>query len=233
MPTLPETRSLALGLFDELGQHVLGAPLADRGWTFGFDRARVRLGACHPESRRITLSARLVRVLPSCDVEDTIRHEIAHAIDLEIRGKTAHDGPWKQIADACGASPERLYQGSLPSDPGAPYRATCPSCEGCADMYRQPVHPRRCRACHEAGLPAYLRVVHQQSGRVVWDGGQTPGPFRGTAGFSATCPSCGEVYHRSRRPQKPTACGTCCERHAAGAYDPRYRLDYARLRQAA
>jgi len=36
------------------------------------------------------------------EVEQTIRHEIGHAIDNEIRGHSAHDNTWKNIARQCG-----------------------------------------------------------------------------------------------------------------------------------
>ena len=75
MPTQTHTRALALRLFDELGREILGASLVKRGWTFGFDRARRRSGACRPATKRITLSAHLSRTLPEAEVEDTVRHE--------------------------------------------------------------------------------------------------------------------------------------------------------------
>ena len=84
MPTQSHTRVLALRLFDELGRELLGESLTVRGWTFGFDRARRRLGVCRPRDKRITLSAHLSRTLPPAEVEDTVRHEIAHALDHEL-----------------------------------------------------------------------------------------------------------------------------------------------------
>lgn len=227
MPSPDDTRALALRLMDDLGRALLGEPLAARGWTFGFDRARRRLGACHIGPKRITLSASLSQVLPLAEVEDTVRHEVAHAIDAERRGRSAHDRTWKAIARACGARPERTFRGDLP-DRAAPYRAVCPSCGAAFGLYRQPVRAHRCRACHRAGRPAYLRVSHVTSGRTVWPGGQRPGAFGGWVGVQARCPGCGEVYRRARRPSRPTACAACCSRHAAGRFDDRFRLRYER-----
>ncbi|PAP74164.1 SprT-like domain-containing protein [Rubrivirga marina] len=226
MPTLDETRALALRLFDELGRDVLGESLRQRGWTFGFDRARKRLGVCRVRDKRVTLSSHLARTLPEAEVEDTVRHEIAHALDAERRGRTNHDRTWKALARRCGAKPERCYSGDLPDDPAAPYVATCPSCDATLGRYREPATPLRCRACAPAGRPAYLRVVHRASGRVVWPGGAEPGDYGGTAGVEATCPRCGATYRRTRRPKKATACAPCCRRHARGRYDDRFRLRY-------
>ena len=124
MPTQSHTRALALRLFDEVGREVLGESLRQRGWTFGFDRARTRLGVCRPAAKRITLSAHLSRTLPEAEVEDTVRHEIAHALDHELnpdrRGRRAHDSVWMALARRCGAAPERCFTGDVPTDPTAP-----------------------------------------------------------------------------------------------------------------
>lgn len=38
------------------------------------------------------------------------------------------------------------------------------------------------------------------------------------------CPSCQTVVHRVRKFRRPTACLQCCNRHAGGKYDARFRL---------
>lgn len=213
---------------DALGRALLGESLAARGWTFDFDRARKRLGACHQHRREITLSSYLTRSLSEDEVEETLRHEIAHAIDVEKRGTTGHDATWKAIATACGARPERCHSGPLPWDPKAPYLAECPSCEKRCNLYRQPVRPPHCPDCAESGRPAYVRVVHRRSERVIWSGGADAGAFGGTAGVAAACPRCGEVYRRARRPRRRTACADCCQRFAGGQYDARFHLEYSK-----
>ena len=230
MPPPDHTRTLALRLLDELGREVLGESLRQRGWTFGFDRARTRLGACRPRDKRITLSAHLARTLPEAEVEDTVRHEIAHALDHELhpnrRGRRAHDRTWKALARRCGAAPERCYSGDLPEDPSAPYLASCPSCDASRALYREPVRAHLCPACSRPGRSAYLRVVHQPTGRVIWQGGGERGPYGGSSGVVATCPRCGET-----RPPSPTAHAQngvcpCCRRFAGGRYDDRFRLRF-------
>ena len=233
MPELDHTRALASRLFDELGQEVLGESLRRRGWTFGFDRARKRLGACRPRTKQVTLSAHLSRTLPEAEVEDTVRHEIAHALDHELhpdrRGRRAHDRTWKALARRCGAKPDRCYSGHLPDDPAAPYAVTCPSCDAVHDRYRQPATALRCRPCSRAGRPSYLRVVHRATGHVVWPGGAESGAYGGTAGVEATCPRCSTVHRRTRRPKRTTACASCCRRHSQGRYDERFRLVYGTI----
>ncbi|MGB3542597.1 SprT-like domain-containing protein [Rubrivirga sp.] len=234
MPDLDDTRDLALRLMDGLGLEVAGASLRERGWTFGFDRARKRLGACHPNAKRITLSAHLTAVLPAEDVEDTVRHEIAHALDHELyptprqrRGRTAHDATWKALAARCGATPTRCFSRPLPDDPGAPYQASCPSCEAAHPLYREPIRARLCRACSSSSRPVYLRIVHRETERVIWPGGLERGAYGGTSGVTATCGGCGETVQRARRSRRPVACAACCSRHAGGRYDDRFRLRFA------
>jgi predicted SprT family Zn-dependent metalloprotease len=228
MERLEQVDRRARGLMASLGGAILGASLQDRGWDFGFDRARRRLGACHPAKRRITLSRHLAQTLPLGEVEDTIRHEIAHAIDVERRGRTSHDAVWKRLAAACGASPERCAAVDLPADAAARYRATCPSCGAEHAFYRQPVLAKRCAPCARSGEPSFLRVVERETGRVIWAGGERAGPFGGDAGWHATCAGCGQAHRRTRRPSRPTACAACCKRHAGGRYDPRFRLRFSR-----
>lgn len=224
--SLEGTRDLALRLMDALGREILGEPLQARGWSFGFDRARRRLGACRAGSRQITLSAHLTPHLSAEEVEDTVRHEIAHALDIESRGQTNHDQTWKALARRCGAKPERCYSGALSADHAAPYAATCPSCRAVRARYREPATPLRCRICVRAGQPSYFRVIHRASGRVVWPGGAGPGEYGGTVGVKAECPQCGAVHRRARSPKRSTACAPCCHLHARGRYDERFHLVY-------
>lgn len=79
-------------------------PNRDGGrYQFGWDRGRVRFGCCHWDTRRITLSRVLVALNPLEDVEDTIRHEIAHA----LTGPTTpgHGAEWRLAARLVGAIP--------------------------------------------------------------------------------------------------------------------------------
>jgi len=42
--------------------------------------------------------------------------------------------------------------------------------------------------------------------------------------FAYACPACRTVVHRVRKFRRPTACLQCCNRHADGHYDGRFRL---------
>ncbi len=227
--TTSAASALARDLFDTLGRDLVGESLAARGWTFGFDRARKRLGVCRSASKRITLSRHLTQALPDSEVEDTIRHEIAHAIDWEQRGFSNHDAAWKRVAARCGARPQRCFGGDLPRDEASPYVGSCPSCSSQTPIYRQPVRALWCAACTQARRPSYLRVTRRGDSLVVWPGGAVPGAYGGTAGFRAACGRCSAVYVRARRPKRATACSDCCRRHAGGRFDRRFALRFERV----
>ena len=65
--------------------------LAQQGWRFKFDRARLRAGQCRYRSKTITLSKHYVALNVTTrpeEVLDTILHEIAHAL---AGGRHGHD----------------------------------------------------------------------------------------------------------------------------------------------
>ncbi len=226
--THSQVSALTVRLMDELGEAHVGRPLREMGWTFAFDRARRRLGACHGRTKQITLSRHLATSLDAREVEDTIRHEIAHALDVVTRGWTAHDAVWKQWATRCGATPTRCYSGDLPTDADALYRCVCPDCGHTAARHRQPVHALICTECRKSKRRVYLRVTHRDSSRVIWPGGDEMGPYGGSVGVSATCPNCGRLARAARMPKRPQACKTCCDQLAGGRFDGRYELNYSR-----
>ena len=42
--------------------------------------------------------------------------------------------------------------------------------------------------------------------------------------YSLTCPNCGKVSYRHKRPSKGSACGICCKKYSGGKYDSKYKL---------
>lgn len=215
--TLSEVEVHARALMDELGKHLLGASLLARGWTFQFDRARVRLGRCLFRRRGafvriISVSVQHAREGWVPNVEDTVRHEIAHAIDYELRGTSGHDAQWKHLALRCGASP-KARAGERPSDDAAPWRAECPTCTYSFPLYRRPTRRYACPTCPASGMNVLSRDGQKAFSRTL----------------QAVCPACGELFFRARKPAHDVACKACCTRHNHGAYDTRFRLHFTLL----
>jgi hypothetical protein len=212
-------------LMEELGRRHAGRSLQDLGWTFSFDRARTRLGLCtwrrgRAVVKRISLSRPLAERLGWDVMHDVARHEIAHALDYEARGRSAHDAAWKTWAVRCGADPTATYDGPLGDDPEAPLLGRCTRCDFRRPMYRAPLRTHLCPDCRRHGHFAALAVHERGTGRPVPHGAAA-------APWVGTCPSCAMRIGFARRPAGRRACAACCSA-AGGRFDSRFMLRVAR-----
>jgi len=96
---LKEAEYLALDL---LIKHQLNM----KGWRFKFDRAKNRMGLCRYGHKCISLSRVLTFKASEKEVEDTLLHEIAHAL---VGPGFGHGKVWKQMARKIGCSAERCH----------------------------------------------------------------------------------------------------------------------------
>lgn len=109
---------LANELLEEFG-------LKEMGWAFKWDSAKERSGCCWYGKKLITLSSHYVLIRDFDLTEDTIRHEIAHAMAYLFDGHRGHGEAWKRWAVRCGAKPERCFDdATLPKA----YQAVCAKC---------------------------------------------------------------------------------------------------------
>ena len=84
------------------------------------------------------------------EVKNTILHEIAHALDFCIRGKSAHDYIWKSIAIEIGCDGKRCYDvNEEVKEKLYKYVAICPIHGIVGGWTRKPkeLGVRRCRKC--------------------------------------------------------------------------------------
>lgn len=73
-------------------------------WNARVDHAKTRFGVCNYTKKTIGVSLSLARVNPLSETEDTILHEVAHA----LAGHSAGHGPlWKAKCREIGARPIR------------------------------------------------------------------------------------------------------------------------------
>lgn len=113
---LRDAEQLAVNLLKQFG-------LAS-AWRFEFDSAKRRFGCCHRSQRLITLSRELVLRNDQLQVEDTIRHEIAHAL---CPPRSGHGTAWTAMCKVTGARPERCY-GEEVEDVEGDWTASCLAC---------------------------------------------------------------------------------------------------------
>ena len=100
--TLADVEGLA---HDLLARHKAGSGL-DADWGFGFDLSTVRAGVCRYEDKRIDLSVTYCHRATRAEIEDTLLHEIAHAL---VGHRHHHDAVWKAAARAIGCTAERCH----------------------------------------------------------------------------------------------------------------------------
>ena len=149
---LQTAETLALTLMDKFG--LLPA------WQFKWDSAKKRFDRCNYQKKVISLSRHLTKINPQVHVEDTIRHEIAHALDAEDRGKSDHSHHWKRWARKCGANTDRCYSSFQVNTPEAPFYTYCPNCETYSPRYRRIKNGRiyACGQCSRSFNPDFAIV---------------------------------------------------------------------------
>ena len=177
MADLAYIRSQTQDLMFKLGEEHLGQGLTSLGWTFYFDHAKRRMGSCRIREgdKQITLSRHFAERNGWSVMEDVARHEIAHALDLETRGKTDHSSTWKAWAIRCGADPTRTYEGADVEEAPYKYVAECPNeCGYELGFYRKISRWYVCPECSQItkdGMHAFLHVRDRNSGKIIRKGG--------------------------------------------------------------
>jgi len=109
-------REFTTQIIKEHGLNVLG-------WHFHLSHGKTRLGYCHYQLRRISISKYLIELGKDEEVIDTILHEIAHALTPGCK----HNWTWQQVARQLGAKP-RAQTHMLSYDIQHKYEVRCGKC---------------------------------------------------------------------------------------------------------
>lgn len=117
-------------------------------WSFAFNNRKKSLGLCDARLKVIYLSKDFVISNPDNFFiwNDTLRHEIAHAIDFEIRGKSDHSEAWKRIARQVGCETEHFNDDKLIM-PISKYVLKCNNCGLEKNVHRKKVNKAACSVC--------------------------------------------------------------------------------------
>lgn len=122
--------------------------LKERDWTFAFNNRKKSLGLCNAHTKVIYLSKDFVISNPDNFHlwNDTLRHEIAHAIDFEIRQYSDHSEIWKNIGRQVGCETEHINDDAL-IKPLSKYSLKCENCGLEKDAHRKKVNKVACASC--------------------------------------------------------------------------------------
>lgn len=217
-----EIRTFAVEKLKEYG-------LYQKGWRFQFDRAKARFGSCRYRKKTITLSRSLVEMNSQEECEDTVLHEIAHALAGVDAG---HGKKWEEMCRLVGARPVRCYDGRSIHRPQPAYWAVCPHCSMKLPFYRMPRAERACGDCckkYNGGRfdPKYrLIVVDAVTGEKITRQNQTRNR---QPRYIGTCPACKTNYPFYRKQNFEKVCARCCKRYANGRYDERFKLEVRKV----
>jgi len=104
---------------------------------------------------------------PAYVLEDTIRHEIAHAVSMErygVQTGSGHGWRWKKVAEECHALPERCVD-DLPERLMASYERVCSNCghhKKWLYQYSEKKRSHYCTICDAAPIDSQLEVIENE-----------------------------------------------------------------------
>lgn len=123
----------------------------DDSWSFGFDSAKRRVGACHYATRRITISRYFVPLLSDDEIHQTLLHEVAHALAGPDAG---HGSAWRTIARDLGYEGGARHDGPAATSV-APWVGHCPNGHE-VYRFRAPQRDTSCGQCSRGFNRAFL-----------------------------------------------------------------------------
>ncbi len=122
-------------------------------WSFGFNRRKREMGTCFFDCRRIELSLYFVEMNDDSAIDDTLLHELAHALVGPGHG---HDRVWRDMCERVGAKPERLCNEARMPD--GRWQAVC---GGCGMVHHRHRKPKRM-------IGWYCRKCGVERGQLIW-----------------------------------------------------------------
>lgn len=169
---LAETLLKTTFTLNDINGKVQKVNISAIGYKFKFDSAKKRFGCCNYSTKTISLSKFLCEAnLNQIDgkITDTILHEIAHAICVNIYGiidGRGHDIKWQQIAKQIGSNGKRCYSlsdfGGI-NPPKSKYTLSCPTCEKETSMHRKPKRSYACGSCCTNGYDEKHKLIVKQN----------------------------------------------------------------------
>lgn len=141
--------------------------LSQKGWTFEFNTRKRAAGLCNWGNKTIYISKWLLEqnLDKGLEFENTLRHELAHAIDFEMRGKSDHSKVWKAVARKVLCTAERCYTSDQISvTKTTKYTLICDTCGTEKPSHKRKKRKSACGSCcreHNNGKYSEKYVLRQ------------------------------------------------------------------------
>ncbi len=146
-PRIPATVTKAMAVIARADELMAKHGLPAMGWKFTFIRSIRTLGLCSYREKAVSLSEQFMLTADEELINDTILHEIAHA----LTPGAGHNWRWKMKCVEIGANPERcLPWEDMPENMPrheALWEAFCPSCNRRFKWKKRP-HARMDHGCY-------------------------------------------------------------------------------------
>ena len=121
-----------------------------KGWTFEFNSRKRAAGLCAPGKKVIYISEYLLmqNLNKALEFENTLRHELAHAIDFEMRGTSDHSRVWKAVAREVLCTAERCFTSEQIADTRqTKYTLICDTCKKKSPSHKIKKRKSACGDC--------------------------------------------------------------------------------------
>ena len=139
--------------------------ISDSGYKFKWDERPVnRFGQCRYNRKEIGLSVKPTEVNlkdHAWKIQDTILHEIAHAIERLMYGTSGHGLTWRRIAKQIGCDGKRTYDESKINSVRTKWTLRCPVCGDEISRVRRPKRSQSCGRCSSTYNPKYKLEIIQ------------------------------------------------------------------------
>lgn len=123
------------------------------GWKFEFNNRKRAAGLCHYGKKTIYISSFLLEqnLDKSAEFENTIRHELAHAIDCALGYRSNHGPLWKSIARQVLCTGDRCFSTAvIQTKVKTKYTLTCTNCKKEYPSHRLKKRLSACTDCCNA-----------------------------------------------------------------------------------
>lgn len=148
--TIKSRKAIIESLYETLKKEltIKGHPEIQR-YKLIFNNRKRSLGTCNWKRKTIAISLQFLESAPMEEMIDTLKHEMAHALDAEERGFSQHDNRWKRWCLITGATPERVKALSREHMPKGKYNWICKNHGVIGTAHRKTKCEYRCKRCKE------------------------------------------------------------------------------------